>query len=68
MELLMDYQNKKKFAKKKAKQRKRDAMMKKRREASQEEKRQERINSKIVYKYRERLVPYRKPKVDEAQG
>ena len=57
----MDYHNKKKFAKKKAKQRKRDAVMKKRREALRLEKSQEDLNRKIVYKYRERLIPYRKP-------
>lgn len=64
----MDYHNKKKFAKKKAKQRKRDAVMKKRREALRLEKSQEDLNRKIVYKYRERLIPYRKPKVNEAEG
>jgi len=64
----MDYHNKKKFAKKKAKQRKRDATMKKRREALRLEKSQEDLNRKIVYKYRERLTPYRKPKVNEAEG
>tara|TARA_R110002110_G_scaffold100573_5_gene256252 strand:+ start:632 stop:826 length:195 start_codon:yes stop_codon:yes gene_type:complete len=64
----MDYHNKKKFAKKKAKQRKRDAVMRKRREALQIEKTQEKMNSKIVYKYRERLTPYRKPKIDSTEG
>jgi len=64
----MDYQNKRKFAKNKAKQRKRDTMMRKRREASQIEKRQEKLNSKIVYKYRERLTPYRKPKIDSTES
>jgi len=64
----MDYHNKRKFAKNKAKQRKRDAMMRKRREALQIEKRQEKLNSKIVYKYRERLIPYRKPKIDSTES
>ena len=64
----MDYQNKRKFAKKKAKQRKRDTMMRKRRAALLLERSQERLNSKIVYKYRERLTPYRKPKIDSTES
>jgi hypothetical protein len=64
----MDYQNKRKFAKNKAKQRKRDTMMRKRREALLLERSQERLNSKIVYKYRERLTPYRKPKIDSTES
>ena len=64
----MDYQNKRKFAKKKAKQKKRDIMMSKRRAALLLERSQERLNSKIVYKYRERLTPYRKPNIDSSEG
>tara|TARA_A100001201_G_scaffold32822_1_gene35347 strand:- start:1719 stop:1916 length:198 start_codon:yes stop_codon:yes gene_type:complete len=61
----MDYQNKKAFAKKVKRQKARNAKMRRRKDAARRELNQERLNSKIIYKFRERLTPYRKPKVNE---
>jgi hypothetical protein len=61
----MDYQNKKAFAKKVKRQKARNAKMRRRKDAARRELNQERLNSKIIYKFRERLIPYRKPKVNE---
>ena len=64
----MDYQNKKAFAKKVKRQKARDAKMRRRKDAARRELNQERLNSKIIYKFRESLVPYMKPKVIEVDS
>tara|TARA_Y100000310_G_scaffold142427_1_gene141967 strand:+ start:270 stop:461 length:192 start_codon:yes stop_codon:yes gene_type:complete len=63
----MDYQNKRKFKKKKARQKSRDEKMRIKREEKMIEKRSERETARLIYKYRERLIPLRKVE-DETEG